>query len=154
LVTNLDRLTASRLAIEKVERNDAIDVRTETVPVEFVGEGGKLTGVVLENVSTGDRQTLDVPAAFVFIGLTPNSQLLESLVDTDPQGFVTTDTGMQTSVPGVFVAGDLRSGSTKQAASAAGEGAAAAIAIRRYLEPFGTAMRPNVVDALEDATVA
>ena len=148
MVTNLDRLTASRLAVEKVERNGAIEVRTETVPVEFVGEGGKLTGVALKNLATDATSTLEVPAAFVFIGLSPNAGLVSALVDTDSQGFVVSDAGMQTSAPGIFVAGDVRSGSTKQAASAAGEGAAAAIAIRRYLEPFGTSMRPNVVDTV------
>lgn len=150
MVTNLDRLTASRLAVDKVGRNGAIDVRLETVPVEFVGVGGKLTGVVLESLATGERSTLQVPAAFVFIGLSPNAGLVADLVETDAQGFVVSDPGMQTSARGVFVAGDVRSGSTKQAAAAAGEGAAAAIAIRRYLEPFGTAMRPNVVDTEDD----
>jgi thioredoxin reductase (NADPH) len=153
MVTNVNRLTASRLAVEKVERNGSIEVRTETVPVEFVGEAGKLTGVVLEDLTTGQRSTIEVPAAFVFIGLSPNADLVSELVDTDPQGFVMSDPGMQTTVPGVFVAGDVRSGSTKQAAAAAGEGAAAAIAIRRYLEPFGTAMRPNVVDTAESVAV-
>lgn len=148
MVTNLDHLTASRLAVDKVERSAAIEVRTSTVPVEFQGSGGKLTGVVLESSDTGQREVLEVPAAFVFIGLSPNSELVRGLVETDPQGFVVSDAGMETSVPGVFVAGDVRSGSTKQAAAAAGEGAAAAIAIRRYLEPFGTTMRPNVVDSL------
>jgi thioredoxin reductase (NADPH) len=153
IVTNSDRLTASRLAVEKVQRNGSINVRTETVPVEFVGDAGKLTGVVLENLVSGERSTLPVSAAFVFIGLSPNADLVNDLVDTDRQGFVVSDPGMQTSVPGIFVAGDVRSGSTKQAAAAAGEGAAAAIAIRRYLEPFGTAMRPNVVDTAEPVAV-
>jgi thioredoxin reductase (NADPH) len=54
---------------------------------------------------------------------------------------------MATSQPGIFVAGDVRSGSTKQAASAAGEGAAAALAIRRYVEPLASGMRPSAVDA-------
>ena len=72
---------------------------------------------------------------FVFIGLSPNAQLLRDLVDVDAQGFVKTDLTLQTSVPGLFAAGDVRAGSTKQAASAAGEGAAAALAIRAYLEP-------------------
>jgi thioredoxin reductase (NADPH) len=85
--------------------------------------------------------------------LSPNADLVNDLVGTDRQGFVVSDPGMQTSVPGIFVAGDVRSGSTKQAAAAAGEGAAAAIAIRRYLEPFGTAMRPNVVDTAEPVAV-
>jgi thioredoxin reductase (NADPH) len=146
LVTAGDSLTASRVAVEKVERHPAIEVRTGTVPVEFRGEGGKLTQVVLERVADGERTTADVPAAFVFVGVTPNASLLVDLVETDPQGFIRTDMGMQTSVPGIFAAGDVRSGSTKQAAAAGGEGAAAAIAIRHYLEAFGTAMRPSTVD--------
>jgi thioredoxin reductase (NADPH) len=146
LVTDGEQLTASRAAVDKVQRNEDITVRTSTSPVEFVGTNGKLTGVVVKETSSGERSTLSVPAAFVFVGLTPNAALVRELVDVDEQGFVVSDAGMQTSVPGVFVAGDVRSGSTKQAASAAGEGAAAAIAIRRYLEPFGMTMRPNVVD--------
>jgi thioredoxin reductase (NADPH) len=146
LVTNMADLTASRLAAEKVRTHPSITVRTGTDTVAFVGEGGKLTGVVLQDQETGERTTVEVPAAFVFVGLSPNAALVADLVDLDAQGFVPTDAGMQTTVPGVFAAGDVRSGSTKQAASAAGEGAAAAIAIRRFLEPFGTAMRPNVVD--------
>lgn len=146
LVTTADRLTASAAAVSKVERSDRIKVRANTTPVEFVGENGKLTGLVVES-QDGSRETISTPAAFVFIGLTPNASLVSELVATDAQGFVTADMGMQASVPGIFVAGDVRSGSTKQAAAAAGEGAAAAIAIRRFLEPFGTTMRPNVVDA-------
>jgi len=146
LVTNMDQLTASRTAAEKVQAHSSIDVRTNTTTVEFQGEGGKLTGVVLEDQESGERSTLQVPAAFVFVGLSPNASLVADLVQLDDNGFIQADAGMQTSVAGIFVAGDVRSGSTKQAASAAGEGAAAAIAIRRYLEPFGTTMRPNVVD--------
>lgn len=148
IVTNSTGLTASAAAVEKVERSDDITILANTSPIEFVGESGKLTGVVVED-SDGARDTIQTPAAFVFIGLTPNASLVAELVDLDDQGFVTADAGMQTSLPGVFVAGDVRSGSTKQAATAAGEGAAAAIAIRRYLEPFGMAMRPNVVDTAQ-----
>ena len=83
---------------------------------------------------------------FVFIGLTPNTEIVSGLVERDGQGFLTTDAGMQTSVLGVFAAGDARSGSTKQAASAAGEGAAAAIAIRRYLEPLAGGMPEPQLD--------
>ena len=149
LVTTADRLTASAAAVSKVERSDQINVRANTTPVEFVGENGKLTGLVVETPD-GSRETISAPAAFVFIGLTPNASLVSELMETDAQGFVTADTGMQTTAEGIFVAGDVRSGSTKQAAAAAGEGAAAAIAIRRYLEPFGMAMRPNVVDTAAD----
>ena len=85
--------------------------------------------------------------AFVFIGLSPNSELVRELVDVDDAGFVLSDVGMSTSVRGIFVAGDVRSGSTKQAASAAGEGAAAALAIRRYVEPLSSGLRPVMADA-------
>jgi thioredoxin reductase (NADPH) len=152
LVTKSRQLSASAAAVAKVEQNAQIAVRTEFAPVEFIGEGGKLTGVIVEGPA-GVRESISTPAAFVFIGLTPNAGVVADLVDTDDQGFVQADMGMQTSVTGIFVAGDVRSGSTKQAASAAGEGAAAAIAIRRYLEPFGTAMRPNVVDTSDPTAV-
>lgn len=82
----------------------------------------------------------------------PNSspsppEVVAEQLDVDAAGFIVTDTGMQTSQPGVFAAGDVRAGSTKQAASAVGEGAAAALAIRRYVEPLASGVRPMFVDA-------
>jgi len=79
---------------------------------------------VVKNLDTGQLTAMEPAAAFVFIGLSPNSDLVRGLVTTDPQGFIITDAAMQTDVPGLFAAGDVRAGSTKQAASAAGEGAA------------------------------
>jgi thioredoxin reductase (NADPH) len=70
----------------------------------------------------------------VFIGLDANTGFVKGSVDLDDRGLIVTDMGLQTSLPGVFAAGDVRSGSTKQLASAVGEGAAAAIGIRMYLE--------------------
>ncbi len=70
----------------------------------------------------------------MFIGLDPNTEFIKGSVDLDDRGLIATDMGFQTSMPGVFAAGDVRSGSTKQLASAVGEGAGAAIAIRQYLE--------------------
>ena len=72
-----------------------------------------------------------------FIGLDPNTGFLGDTVELDPQGFVTTDPATyMTSLPGVFAAGDVRKGSTKQLASAVGEGAAVAIQIRQWLDRF------------------
>jgi thioredoxin reductase (NADPH) len=73
---------------------------------------------------------------FVFVGLTANTQLVQGLVKLDERGAIETDPTLQSSVPGIFAAGDARTGSTKQAASAAGEGAAVALSIRRYVEPL------------------
>jgi thioredoxin reductase (NADPH) len=74
---------------------------------------------------------------FVFIGLSPNSDLAKGKAQIDNYGFIMTDPRLMTSLPGLFAAGDVRAGSTKQAASAAGEGATVALMIREYLKQIG-----------------
>lgn len=140
IVTRGEGLTASSFVVAKVEENPAIEVVTGASPVAFEADGGRLAAVEVER--DGARERYEADAAFVFVGLRPNTELLRGVVDLDEAGFVVADLGMMTSLPGVFVAGDARSGSTKQAASAAGEGAAAALAIRRYVEPLASGMRP------------
>jgi thioredoxin reductase (NADPH) len=142
IATNGPSLTASKVVVEKVEENPAISVRPETTVAAFKGDG-KLASVVLSSDGVEKEESFD--GVFVFIGLSPNTDLVKGLVDLDAQGFVVTDAGLQTSVPGVFAAGDVRAGSTKQAASAAGEGAAVALGIRRYVEHCATGARPMTV---------
>lgn len=139
IATRDPELSASKVVIEKVAEHPEIDVITDVIPVELRGDG-HLETVVLEETNTGERREIHPAAMFVFIGLSPNSELLRGVVELDENGFIVTDAGLETSVPGVFAAGDVRAGSTKQAASAAGEGAAAAIAIRRYLGPLAGAL--------------
>ena len=95
---------------------------------------------MLKDGASGALTELHPAGVFVFIGLTPNTQIVRDLAACDAYGFIETDAAMQTSVPGVFCAGDCREGSTKQAASAAGEGAAAALALRRYIQPLASGM--------------
>jgi thioredoxin reductase (NADPH) len=142
IATHGPGLSASRVVVEKVEENAAISVRPETTVAAFKGNG-KLASVVLSSDGVEKEESFD--GVFVFIGLSPNTDLVKGLVDLDAQGFVVTDAGLQTSVPGVFAAGDVRAGSTKQAASAAGEGAAVALGIRRYVEHCATGARPMTV---------
>jgi thioredoxin reductase (NADPH) len=145
IVTRDPALTASALVAAKVAEQPTIDVVTSATPLRFVQHDGRLTALVVEK--DGDESELEAAGAFVFIGLTPNASLVAELVDVDEQGFVVSDVGMMSSVAGIFVAGDVRAGSTKQAASAAGEGAAAALAIRRYVEPLASGLRPGLVPA-------
>lgn len=134
IVTRGADLTASRTVADKVHATAAIEVRGHTVPTAFRGkDGGKLETVVLEGPDGTQEEDFD--GVFVFVGLDPNTAVVKGLVDLDRYGFVVTDGMLATSVPGIFAAGDVRQGSTKQAASAAGEGATAALAIRRYVEP-------------------
>ena len=137
IVQRDDRLTATKLLQDKVMVTPRMEVLLNREVVEFRPKedgSGKLGAVVLEDRESGATEELHPAGAFVFIGLDPNTGFVKGSVDLDDRGLIVTDMGLQTSMPGVFAAGDVRSGSTKQLASAVGEGAAAAIGIRRYLE--------------------
>ncbi|HEU4832012.1 MAG TPA: FAD-dependent oxidoreductase [Actinomycetota bacterium] len=137
IVQRGDRLTASKLLQDKVMMTPTMEVLLNREVLEFRPKddgSGKLGAVTLRNRDTGDTEELHPAGAFVFIGLDPNTGFVKGSVDLDDRGLIVTDMGLQTSMSGVFAAGDVRSGSTKQLASAVGEGAAAAIGIRMYLE--------------------
>lgn len=130
-----EELKASRLVQEKVRAHPQMTVVTNTKVVSFhSGKNKKLDSVELEDRASGERRLHPASAAFVFIGLNPNTQFLKGTVDLDDHGFIVSDEQFRTSAPGVFVAGDVRRGSTKQIASAVGEGAAASIQIRYELD--------------------
>lgn len=126
---------ASQILREKVAFSENMRVTVNHAVKEFRGNN-KLEAIVVEDRATGELKEWNYDGVFVFIGLTPNSSLIKDKARLDKQGFVET-TNMQSSMEGVFAAGDVRAGSTKQAASAAGEGASAAIAIREYLNAIG-----------------
>lgn len=150
IVARDTRLSASKVVVEKVEEHPSIEVITGVTPAAFHGKD-KLEKVILQDTRSGALTETRPDGVFVFIGLTPNSDIVTGQVDLDERGFITTDIGLQTSMPGVFAAGDCRAGSTKQAASAAGEGAAVALAIRRYIEPLTSGMPDHAV-LMESAT--
>ena len=110
-----------------------MEVMTNTVVEELRGNS-KLNTVVTRNTESGETREMHPGAVFVFIGLDPNSAFLRDSIDLDEWNFIKTYDNMQTSMAGVFAAGDARAGSTKQVASAVGEGVAAALMIRQYLE--------------------
>jgi len=126
-------LTASPLLQDKV-RSDPAFIVHEGVRVDELRGDGRLEEVVATDERTGETLTWHPAAAFVFIGLDPNSGFLGDEVQRDQWGFVTTDDAYRTSVPGLFAAGDVRAGSTKQLASSVGEGVAALLSIRSYLQ--------------------
>jgi thioredoxin reductase (NADPH) len=148
-----DKFRATQIIQDKVLTNPQITVRWKTEVKEFLGAGSKLTALRLREKETGSEEMLPVDGAFIFIGLTPNTGFLKgSGIKLNRWGFVVTGRELlhegrrpaayegrdphllETSVPGIFAAGDVRDGSTKQVASAAGEGASAALMIREYLK--------------------
>ncbi|MEX2202865.1 MAG: FAD-dependent oxidoreductase [Actinomycetota bacterium] len=132
-----DRLTASKLLQDKVNMDARMEIlfNREIVGFRAKDDGsGKLGAIELKDRESGEVEELHPAGCFVFIGLDPNTEFVKGVVDLDDRGLILTGMGMMTNVPGVFAAGDVRSGSTKQLASAVGEGAAAAIGIRQFLE--------------------
>ncbi len=127
---------ASQILQEKVAEMSDMSVIVNHAVKEF-RSGDGLEEIIVEDRATGEQKAWVYDGVFVFIGLSPNSKIVKNLVDTNSYGFVETDLTLMTSLPGIFAAGDVRAGSTKQAASSVGEGATAALSIREYLKIVG-----------------
>jgi thioredoxin reductase (NADPH) len=120
--------------LQKYVDDGKITVHLGVQTKEIVGANNSVTSVVGVN-KDGKEITYETDGVFVFVGLEPNSQFIrKSSIKCDDIGFIISDQHLQTTMPGVFVAGDIRSGATMQIASATGEGATAALKIREYLE--------------------
>jgi thioredoxin reductase (NADPH) len=128
-----EAMTASKIVIDKVAESPKIEVLYNTEVRALQGDN-QLSGLTIHNSKTGVTEEIAPAGVFVFIGLSPNSGWVPGEVKRDQYGFITTDATLATSMRGMFAAGDVRKGSTKQAASAAGEGATAALMIREYLK--------------------
>jgi thioredoxin reductase (NADPH) len=138
VIQAMSNLTANKLLQDKVLNHPKMSVLLDTSIKSFnANASGKLESITVS--SHGTEATHETAGAFIFIGLDPNTSFLDNSLDVDERGFIVTDAMFHTSVEGVFAAGDVRAGSTKQIASAVGEGAAAAIQIRYYLDSLDRA---------------
>jgi len=138
-------LKASPLLQEKLRRHPKVELYTSTEIVELsLGEDGRLAAAVARDRTTGYTFAFNPAAVFVYAGMSPNTGAFKGTMDLDEGGFIVTDRALQSSVPGVFAAGDVRAGSTKQLGSAIGEGVAAVMMVRQHLERLGDlAARPS-----------
>lgn len=126
---------ASRILVERLAANPKVEVLWNTVADEIVGdEQGLMKGIRLRDVKTDAVRTLDATGCFVFVGFRPNTGIIDGHFDHDEMGYVVTDTMMQTSIKGLFAAGDLRSQLTRQVTTAVGDATTAAIAVEKYLK--------------------
>jgi len=142
----------SRYLIDQIAETDNISVRAETEIVEVAGEG-HLETVTMKNRATGEVETAPADAIFIFIGAVPQSEILEGVVELSEDGFVLTGPELtrdgsrpkgwalkrepflpETSVPGIFAAGDVRHGVVRRVASAVGQGAVSINFVHLYLE--------------------
>lgn len=144
--------TMSRYLVDRIEATPAIQVASGTEVAEARGDA-HLEEVVLRDAATGALRSVPVAGLFIFIGAKPNSEMVADLVARDEAGFILTGPDVkscdrtapgwaeprapllfETSVPGIFAAGDVRSGANRRVAAAVGEGSAAIYSIHRYLE--------------------
>jgi thioredoxin reductase (NADPH) len=133
LVHRRDKLRAAKLLQERAMSEDKITLIWDTVPSKILGSDC-VEAIEMKNVKTGEVDRKEVRGVFVFIGTIPNTELVKGLVKLDENGFILTDDDMQTSIPGVFAAGDIRSKLFRQISTAVGEGAVASYSAERYLE--------------------
>jgi len=133
LIHRREKLRAIKLLQDRAAEEEKIKFILDTIPTRIAGETG-VEGLDLKNIKTGEMKHLSVEGVFVFVGYSPNSELVKGLVALDEDGFVITNGNMETSVPGVFAAGDIRSKLLRQVSTAVGEGATAAFAAEKYLE--------------------
>jgi len=134
IVHRRDTLRASKIMADRALSNPKIDFAWNSVVKEVVGEG-KVSGLVVEDVTSGETSTLPVGGVFVAIGHDPRSELVRDQVTLDSDGYVVVDAPRtRTNIPGVFACGDLVDRTFRQAITAAGTGCAAAIDVEKYLE--------------------
>jgi thioredoxin reductase (NADPH) len=138
LLVRGDKLRASDVLQQELKEKhaDKITVHFNTTTDEILGgEDKKVNKVIGTDKTTGKKVEFETDGVFVFVGLDPNTKFLDgSGVELDERRLVKSDDRLMTNVPGIFVAGDVRSGATMQIASATGEGATSALMIREYLE--------------------
>ncbi|HEX3569154.1 MAG TPA: FAD-dependent oxidoreductase [Candidatus Saccharimonadales bacterium] len=136
MLVRSDHLRASEVLQHDLEKHkDKITVHFNTTTDEIVGEDGKVAKVVGTDKIKNQKVEFPTDGVFIFVGLKPNTEFLQnSDIALDEIGFIKTDGQLETSMKGVFAAGDVRSGATMQIATATGEGATAALIMRHYLE--------------------
>jgi thioredoxin reductase (NADPH) len=134
IIHRRDEFRASKIMAERALANPKIKVEWNSLVEEILGDDGKVTGVRIRNVHTGDARVLDVTGVFVAIGHDPRSELFRGQVDMDDNGYVhVSHPTTHTNIPGVFAAGDLVDHIYRQAITAAGTGTAAALDAERFI---------------------
>ncbi|MDB6119157.1 MAG: trxB [Verrucomicrobiaceae bacterium] len=134
LVHRRDSLRASKIMAERVLAHEKITPIWDSAVEEILGvPEDQVTGVRLKNLKTDEESKMDCAGVFVAIGLVPNTQLFQGIIDTDDSGYIVPTHGVHTNVEGVFVAGDVADKHYRQAITAAAMGCMAAIDVERFL---------------------
>ncbi len=152
LIHRRDELRASKVLQKRLFENPKVEVVFNTVAEEVLGDTkGNMVGLRVRDVVTGEPRVIDAEGLFVFIGFKPNTGIIDGHFEHDAQGYVVTDTHMMSSIPGLFVAGDMRAQLTRQVTTAAGDGTTAAIAAEKYIKALSDAKTHGATNAEAEA---
>ncbi|MBN2025718.1 MAG: thioredoxin-disulfide reductase [Actinobacteria bacterium] len=139
LVHRRDRLRAGKIVQERALSHPKMEFKWKKTVKEILGEQ-TVNGLLLADVEDGSEEEIAVDGVFLFVGNVPNTDEIKGIIDLDEKGFILTDESLQTNVPGVFAAGDVRSGAVWQVAAAVGDGVRAALRAQFHVESLkGTA---------------
>lgn len=133
IIHRRDALRATKIYQERAMSNPKIKFLWNSVVQEIKGDD-TVRSVIVKNVKTGELTEMEIEGAFLFIGLMPRTQFLKDLVQMDQEGYILTNENCETSVKGVFAAGDCRKKLLRQISTSVGDGATAAFAAEKYLE--------------------
>ena len=142
IIHRLDTLRADKIVQERAFKNEKVEFVYDTIPVEIQGSEC-VENFVVKNVKTGEISNLKVDGVFPYIGFTPNVELFSGQLKQDEAGFIITDDRMQTSIPGVYAIGDVRTTPLRQVITAAADGAVAGFFATKYLEEQETLISTN-----------
>ncbi|MGH7616348.1 MAG: NAD(P)/FAD-dependent oxidoreductase, partial [Gemmatimonadaceae bacterium] len=135
LIHRRDELRASKILQQRLFANPKIEVVWNTVVDSVDGDDrGLVKTLKLRDVTTNETTDLAATGLFVFVGFRPNTGIIDAHVDHDDMGYLLTDSNMQTSIRGLFAAGDVRAQLTRQVTTAVGDATTAAIAVEKYLK--------------------
>jgi len=133
LIHRRDQFRAVKLLQDRVKKNKKIEIVFDSVVKEILGDKF-VKGALIENVKTKQQSRLDIDGIFIYIGQTPNSKFVADLIQTDEYGYIITNEEMETNIPGIFAAGDVRKKSLRQVITACADGAIAASNAQKYIE--------------------
>jgi len=146
IVHRRDELRAQKILQQRAFDNDKIEFIWDTVPEKINGENGKVSSVTLRNVKTDETYDHTIDGVFVYIGMDPLSEPFKNLNIVDEDGYIPTDVNMETNVPGVFAAGDVRVKDLRQIVTATGDGSIAAESALAYIDDLAEKAKEKIAN--------
>ncbi|MGM8215239.1 thioredoxin-disulfide reductase [Bacillaceae bacterium W0354] len=134
IIHRRDELRAQKILQQRAFDNDKIDFYWNTEMKEIKGTDGKVSTAVLYNNETGEEREEEIDGIFIYIGMLPLTEPFKNLGITNDEGYIVTNENMETSIPGIFAAGDVREKELRQIVTATGDGSIAAQSAQHYIE--------------------